>query len=46
MRVSMGVHTHLRETGVPHLWRLDGSGHDTAVMSSNFYHFVQRLFRE
>ena len=46
MRVSMGVHEHLLETDVPHLWRLDGSGHDTAVMSSNFYHFVQRLFRE
>jgi len=46
MPVSMGVHTYLKENDVPHFWRLDGNAHDTAVMSSNFYHFVQRLFRE
>jgi enterochelin esterase-like enzyme len=42
----MGMHTFLKEKGVPHFWRLDGSGHDTAVMSSNFYHFAQKLFKE
>ena len=30
----------------PHYWRLDGNAHDTAVMSSNFYHFAQKLFKE
>jgi len=45
-RISEGVHEYLLEHGVPHRWRLDDSGHDTAVMSSNFYHFVQLLFRE
>ena len=28
------------------IWRLDGNAHDTAVMSSNFYKFAQRLFKE
>src|SRR4051794_5218885 len=46
MRVSMGLHTFLLEKGVPHIWRLDGNGHDTAVMSANFYHFSQKLFRD
>jgi enterochelin esterase-like enzyme len=45
MRISMGLHTFLVEKGVPHIWRLDGNAHDTAVMSSNFFHFAQRLFR-
>jgi enterochelin esterase-like enzyme len=46
MRINQGVHTFLQEKGVAHVWRLDGNAHDTAVMSSNFYHFAQKLFRE
>jgi enterochelin esterase-like enzyme len=46
MRVSQGLHTFLSEQAVPHVWRLDGNAHDTAVMTSNFYHFAQRLFKE
>lgn len=46
MRINQGVHTYLQEKGVPHIWRLDGNGHDTAEMSNNLYHFVQRLFKE
>jgi hypothetical protein len=46
MRVNMGLHTFLLDKGVPHIWRLDNNGHDTAVMSANFYHFAQKLFRE
>jgi len=46
IRVSAGMHAHLQSRGVPHIWRVDESGHDTAAMSSNLYHFVQRLFRE
>jgi len=45
MRITQGLHTFLQENGVPHIWRLDGNAHDTAVMSSNFYHFAQRLFK-
>ena len=46
MRVNMGLHTFLMDKGVPHTWRLDNNAHDTAVMSANFYHFAQKLFRE
>jgi enterochelin esterase-like enzyme len=45
-RVAQGVHTYATEHGVPHIWRVDTNAHDTAAMSANFYHFVQRLFRE
>jgi enterochelin esterase-like enzyme len=46
IRVAQGVHAHLVEKGVPHFWRVDENGHDTAAMSSNLYHFVQKLFKE
>jgi enterochelin esterase-like enzyme len=46
MRVNRGVHTYLQEKGVPHIWRMDGNGHDTAEMSSSLYHFAQLLFKE
>lgn len=46
IRVSLGVHAHLLEHDVPHIWRVDENGHDTAAMSSNLYHFAQRLFKD
>jgi enterochelin esterase-like enzyme len=46
MRVGQGLHTFLTEKDVPHIWRLDGSAHDTGVMSANFYHCAQRLSKD
>jgi enterochelin esterase-like enzyme len=46
VRVSKEVHDYLNEKGVPHIWRVDTNGHDTAVMSESLYHFAQKLFRE
>ena len=46
IRVSQGVHNYLKEKGVPHVWHVDGNGHDTAEMSNNLYHFAQKLFKE
>jgi enterochelin esterase-like enzyme len=46
LRVSQGVHNYLKEKGVPHVWNVDGNGHDTAEMSNNLYHFAQRIFKE
>jgi len=46
VRVSQGVHHYLKEKGVPHVWNVDGNGHDTAEMSNNLYHFAQRLFKD
>jgi enterochelin esterase-like enzyme len=46
LRVNQGVHNYLKEKGVPHIWNVDGNGHDTAEMSNNLYHFAQRIFVE
>jgi hypothetical protein len=46
IRVSRGMHDLLTEKNVPHVWRVDGNGHDTAAMSHSLYHFAQLLFRE
>lgn len=44
-RVGRSVHDVATENGVTHIWRVDNNAHDTAAMSSNFYHFAQKLFR-
>jgi hypothetical protein len=31
---------------VPHIWRVDTNGHDTAEISNSLYHFAQLLFKE
>ncbi|WP_423600100.1 alpha/beta hydrolase [Roseateles sp. MS654] len=43
--VSQGVHRQLKQQGVPHLWNVDGSGHDRESWAENLHHFAQRLFR-
>jgi enterochelin esterase-like enzyme len=45
-RINRGLHTYLDEKGVPHIWRFDTHGHDTAEMSHSLYHFAQLLFKE
>jgi hypothetical protein len=42
----LAEHDYLTEKGVPHIWRVDTYGHDTAVMSNSLYHFAQKLFKE
>ncbi len=44
-RVAQGVHYLATEKGVNHIWRVDTKAHDTGAMSSNFYHFAQKLFK-
>jgi len=46
MRNAQGVHNFLLENDIPHVWRLDGNGHDPVVMAHSFYHFAQLLFKE
>lgn len=46
MRFSQGIHTFLEDKEVPHIWRLDGGGHDPTEMGHNFYHFAQLLFNK
>lgn len=44
-RISQGMHVYLKEHNVPHVWNVDGHGHDPTHWRNNLYHFVQRLFR-
>lgn len=31
---------------VPHTWRVDTNGYNTAVMSNSLYHLAQKLFKD
>ena len=43
--ISQGVHGYLKEKGVPHVWNVDGHGHDPAHWRNNLYYFLQKVFR-
>ena len=45
IRISQGVHAYLKEKGVPHVWHVDGYGHDATEWKNNLYLLVQRSFR-
>lgn len=44
--VSQGVHARLKEAGVPHVWNVDGHGHDPKEWRANLYAFLQRVFQQ
>jgi enterochelin esterase-like enzyme len=43
--ISQGVHAYLYEHGVPHVWHVDGNGHDPTHWRNSLYHFATLLFR-
>jgi enterochelin esterase-like enzyme len=43
--ISQGVHAWLAEHAVPHVWHVDGNGHDPTHWRNSLYHFAQLLFR-
>ncbi|MCB9911415.1 MAG: esterase family protein [Verrucomicrobiales bacterium] len=45
IRISQGVHTYLKENNVPHIWHVDGNGHDATHWRNSLYYFAQRLFQ-
>jgi enterochelin esterase-like enzyme len=45
LRISQGVHAYLKEKGIPHVWHVDGHGHDATEWRNNLYYFAQKLFR-
>lgn len=45
IRISQGVHAYLKEKEVPHVWHVDGHGHDPTEWKNNLYLFSQRIFR-
>jgi enterochelin esterase-like enzyme len=45
INVSQGVHAYLKEKDIPHIWHVDGNGHDATHWRNNLYFFAQRIFR-
>jgi enterochelin esterase-like enzyme len=45
IRISQGVHAYLKENKVPHVWHVDGNGHDATHWRNNLWLFSQRLFK-
>jgi enterochelin esterase-like enzyme len=45
INISQGVHMYLKEKGVPHIWNVDGNGHDPTEWRNNLYWFLQKIFR-
>jgi enterochelin esterase-like enzyme len=46
INVSQGVHAYLKEKEIPHIWHVDGNGHDPTHWRNNLYFFAQRIFVE
>jgi FecR-like protein len=45
IRISQGVHSYLKEKQVPHVWHVDGNGHDATHWRNNLWLFSQRIFK-
>jgi enterochelin esterase-like enzyme len=45
IRISQGMHVYLKEKQVPHVWHVDGNGHDATHWRNNLWLFSQRLFK-
>jgi GH35 family endo-1,4-beta-xylanase/enterochelin esterase-like enzyme len=45
IRISQGVHAYLKQNNVPHVWNVDGHGHDAAHWKNNLYYFLQSAFQ-
>ncbi len=43
--ISQGMHAYLKEKGVPHIWHVDGNGHDATHWRNSLYYFSQQIFR-
>ena len=44
IRISQDMHAYLKEKDVPHIWHVDGNGHDPTHWKNTLYHFAQLLF--
>lgn len=45
INASQNLHRFLAERDIPHVWNVDGFGHDRETWANNLHHFAQRLFR-
>ena len=46
IRISQGVHQFLKKNEIPHVWHVDGHGHDPKHWASSLYLFAQSVFQE
>ena len=46
IRISQGLHAHLKENDVPHVWHVDSNGHDDKAWANNLYWFAQHVFKQ
>lgn len=44
--ISQNVHRFLKKNDIPHVWHVDGHGHDAEHWSSSLYWFSQSVFQE
>jgi S-formylglutathione hydrolase FrmB len=45
IRISQGIHKHLKEKSVSHVWHVDSNGHDGTHWANNLYLFAERIFK-
>ncbi len=46
IRISQNMHQFLKKNNIPHVWHVDGHGHDPAHWSSSLYWFCQSVFKD
>jgi len=44
--VSQRVHQYFKKQEIPHIWHVDGNGHDDTEWANNLYLFVQHIFKQ
>ena len=45
IRISQGVHAHLKEKNIPHIWHVDEHAHDFQHWKKALYQFSQLIFK-
>ena len=43
--ISQGLNAYLKTNDVPHIWNVDGNGHDPTHWRNSLYYFAQLIFR-
>ncbi|MEW6302180.1 MAG: alpha/beta hydrolase-fold protein [Verrucomicrobiota bacterium] len=45
IRISQGLHAHLKEKNVPHIWHVDEHAHDFQHWKKGLFNFSQQIFK-
>jgi len=45
LRITQGVHAYLKAHNVPHIYHVDGNGHDFNHWKNSLYWFTQQIFK-